>query len=116
MTQALIERLVGQRTRLAQEPVATWHTAEDQELAAYLDLSRRLDTLTALLSTLLPRGWLLVGLLGLAPAFVSGHSAPGLVAVSLGGVLGLRRLPAPGRRAGASDRGWPGLAAGCPAV
>jgi len=34
-----------------------------------------------------PRGWLLLGLLGLAPAFLAGRGAPAALAVSLGGIL-----------------------------
>ena len=43
MTHALVERLVGHRTRLAQESPERWHIGEDQELAAYLAASHRLD-------------------------------------------------------------------------
>ena len=43
MTHALVERLVGHRTRLAQESPERWHVAEDQELAAYVAASHRLD-------------------------------------------------------------------------
>jgi len=87
MTHALIERLVGHRTRLAQEAPSTWHMAEDQELAAYLTLSRRLDRSTALLTALVPRGWLLVGVLGLAPALVAGQGTSAAVAIGVGGTL-----------------------------
>ena len=87
MTHTLVERLVGHRTRLAQEAPGTWHTAEDQELDAYLTLSRRLDRSAALLTALLPRGWLLVGVLGLAPALVAGQSTSAAVAIGVGGTL-----------------------------
>jgi ATP-binding cassette subfamily B protein len=87
MTHALVERLVGHRTRLAQEAPRSWHTAEDQELAAYLTLSRRLDRSMALLTAFLPRGWLLVGVLGLAPALVAGQSTSAAVAIGVGGTL-----------------------------
>jgi ATP-binding cassette subfamily B protein len=42
MTHALVERMVGHRTRLAQESPRTWHAGEDQDLSVYLALSRRL--------------------------------------------------------------------------
>jgi len=87
MTHALVERLVGHRTRLAQEAPSTWHTTEDQELAAYLTLSRRLDRSAALLTALVPRGWLLVGVLGLAPALVAGQGTSAAVAIGVGGTL-----------------------------
>ena len=36
---------------------------------------------------LIPRGWLVVGLLGLAPALVAGRSTTVTVAISVGGML-----------------------------
>ena len=87
MTHALVERMVGHRTRLAQESPSTWHLGEDQELAAYLALSHRLDRTTAWLMALIPRGWLLVGLLGLVPALVAGRATTVTVAIGVGGTL-----------------------------
>jgi len=87
MTHALIERMVGHRTRLAQEAPHTWHAGEDQELTAYLAVSRRLDYTAAWLTALIPRGWLLVGLLGLAPALVAGRGTATTMAIGLGGTL-----------------------------
>ncbi len=37
--------------------------------------------------TLIPRGWLVVGLLGLAPAFIIGGADPAGLAIGLGGVI-----------------------------
>jgi ATP-binding cassette subfamily B protein len=87
MTHDLVERLAGHRTRLAQEYPAHWHAGEDAALARYLALARVMDRTAASLLALVPRGWLLVGLLGLAPAFVTGRSAAPALAVSLGGLL-----------------------------
>ena len=87
MTNDLVERMVGHRTRLAQEAPARWHDGEDQALARYLELSETMDRSGALLLALAPRGWLVLGLLGLAPSFVSGHGSPALLAVGLGGLL-----------------------------
>jgi len=87
MTHALIERMVGHRTRLAQESPSSWHSGEDQELAAYLALSRCLDRTAALLMALIPRGWLLVGLLGLVPALVAGRATTVTMAIGVGGTL-----------------------------
>ena len=87
MTHDLVERMIGHRTRLAQEARERWHEGEDQALARYLELSGTMDRSGALLLALAPRGWLVLGLLGLAPAFVSGHGSPALLAVGLGGLL-----------------------------
>ena len=86
MTHDLVERMVGHRTRLAQEPRQQWHDGEDQALERYLELSRRLDQAEVWLSGLVQRGWMLLGLAGLAPAFVAGSSTTAL-AVGLGGVM-----------------------------
>ena len=86
MTHDLVEQMVGHRTRLAQQLPETRHAGEDQVLARYLTLSGGLDRVASL-GTLLPRGWLIVGLLGLAPAFVAGQSSPAMLAISVGGIL-----------------------------
>lgn len=93
MTHALIEQMIGHRTRLAQEPRARRHDGEDEALLGYLVRSQAMDAVATRLDGMLPRGWLLVGLAGLAPAFVAGHASAGTLAVGLGGVLlGYRAL------------------------
>lgn len=86
MTYDLVERIVGHRTRLAQERRDQWHDVEDQLLDRYLLRSIELDRAQIVLMTLLPRGWLLVGIAALTPAVVDG-APPALLAVSLGGVI-----------------------------
>ncbi|HYP28505.1 MAG TPA: ABC transporter ATP-binding protein [Blastocatellia bacterium] len=87
MTNDLVERMVGHRTRLAQQPRERWHEGEDRDLAEYIDSSRRLDSSTVLLAGLVPRGWLLVGFLGLAPSVIAEGASMGGLAVGIGGVL-----------------------------
>lgn len=87
MTNDLVERMVGHRTRLAQENPKRWHTEEDQGLAHYLKLSERLDRIEAQLGSLIPRGWLLVGLAGLAPALLNGTGSLATLTISVGGIL-----------------------------
>ena len=86
MTHDLVERMVGHRTRLAQEPREHWHDAEDRALDGYQEVSRRVDLSASRLMAIVPRGWLVIGIAGLTPAFLSGRGATGL-AVGLGGVL-----------------------------
>ena len=86
LTQELVERMVGHRTRLAQEPRERWHDGEDQALERYFVLSRQTDG-AGMVQALAPAGWVILGLLGLTPTLVSGASMPGALAVSLGGVL-----------------------------
>ena len=110
MTHDLVERMTGHRTRLAQERPDRWHFEEDQALERYVELSRRMDNLTAVAGAVVPRGWLLVGLAGLAPAFVAGESTMAATAIGLGGVLlasqALRKVSASLSNLGAAAVAW----------
>lgn len=86
LTQELVERMVGYRTRAAQEAREHWHQGEDESLNNYLLRSRKMDEKLALLLAVVPRGWLILGIAGLFPAFVAGRPASAL-AISLGGIL-----------------------------
>ncbi|HYL37364.1 MAG TPA: ABC transporter ATP-binding protein [Bryobacteraceae bacterium] len=87
LTHDLVESMVGHRTRLAQLPPDRWHTGEDEALESYLKSSQVMDHSTAALLALVPRGWLVLGLLGLAPAFVLGAASSGRIAIAVGGML-----------------------------
>ena len=87
MTNDLTERMVGHRTRLAQEARQNWHDGEDEELERYLEMSRKMDGAAALLMALAPRGWLLLGMLGLTGAFAASQGLNIRLAISLGGIL-----------------------------
>lgn len=86
MTHDLVERMVGHRTRLAQEPRERWHEGEDQTLEQYLEQSSAMDRV-AVFQAGVARGWLVLGLIGLTPAFVSGSGSPTTLAIGLGGIL-----------------------------
>ncbi|MEX2963038.1 ATP-binding cassette domain-containing protein [Microbulbifer sp. TYP-18] len=86
LTHDLIEKMTGHRTRLAQQAPTQWHRGEDRELGNYLRDSTAMDTAMAQLVALLPRAWLLLGIAGLAPAFVAGGGGAS-TAIALGGVL-----------------------------
>jgi ATP-binding cassette subfamily B protein len=77
MTDSLVERMIGHRTRLAQEHPARWHEIEDRELSGYAATSWRRDHGEAWLTAVAADGWLLLGL-----ASISGFGL-----ASLGGVL-----------------------------
>ena len=86
LTHDLIERMVGHRTRLAQQPRDQWHDGEDETLERYVHASARMDDAAVWLLGIVPRGWMVVALAALTPLFVQGGSAASL-AVSLGGIL-----------------------------
>jgi ATP-binding cassette subfamily B protein len=83
----LVERMVGHRTRLAQEAREHWHDGEDQAVELYLPVAQQMDRWTVLMVGLVPRGWMVLGLLGLSPAFVADQTSSVMLAVSLGGIL-----------------------------
>ncbi len=82
MSHDLVEKMVGHRTRLAQERPERWHAREDEELATYEELSRRVDRLYSWIQAL-PRVFLPLGILGLAAAEPSLER----LAVGLGGAI-----------------------------
>jgi ATP-binding cassette subfamily B protein len=87
MTHDLVESMAGHRTRLAQLAADRWHDGEDEALERYLKTSQRMDRSTARLIAVIPRGWLVVGLLGLAPVFVYGSASTTRIAIAVGGTL-----------------------------
>jgi len=95
MTHELIERMLGYRTQLAQQPDEDWHRGEDESLERYVTLSSAMDRAHVRATALLPRGWLLLALLGMSPALV-GVTPPAILAMTAGGVLlafrGFKRL------------------------
>jgi ATP-binding cassette subfamily B protein len=78
----LVEKMVGHRTRLAQERPERWHEREDEALAAYEEKSRKADRLYSWIQAL-PRLWLPLGVLGLAAS----HPSPERLAVGLGAAI-----------------------------
>jgi ATP-binding cassette subfamily B protein len=87
LTHDLVESMAGHRTRLAQLSADRWHDGEDEALEKYLQSSRIMDRSTARLIAVLPRGWLLLGLMGLTPAFIYGSASPARIAIAVGGTL-----------------------------
>ncbi|HEX5230425.1 MAG TPA: ABC transporter ATP-binding protein [Bryobacteraceae bacterium] len=87
LTHDLVENMAGHRTRLAQLAADRWHDGEDEALENYLKNSRTLDESTVRLLALIPRGWLVLGLLGMAPALLYGAPSPARIAIAVGGTL-----------------------------
>jgi ATP-binding cassette subfamily B protein len=87
LTRDLVERMLGHRTRLVQQPPEHRHRGEDEAVERYLASSRAADEQGAQLGALAARGWLVLGFLGLMPALALGSASPQALAVSIGGVL-----------------------------
>jgi len=98
MTHDLVESMVGHRTRLAQLAPERWHDGEDEALERYLKSSKAMDGSTVALTAIVPRGWLVLGLIGLVPSFIGGSDSTARMAIAVGGMLlayrALRRLTA----------------------
>jgi ATP-binding cassette, subfamily B, bacterial len=87
MTNDLVENMIGHRTRLAQENRSRWHDAEDKSLAEYNTMTRYFDENGIYLDVLVPRGWLVLGMLGLAYPFVMMTASVEKLAIAVGGIL-----------------------------
>lgn len=87
MTHSLIERMVGHRTRLAQEWPNRRDEQEDQVIKDYLHVSSQLDMSIVPVTAGIPGGWMLIGLIGLAPSFVAGTGTSAGLAIGFGGIL-----------------------------
>jgi len=87
MTNDLVERMVGHRTRLAQEAPEHWHDDEDQFMERYLHYSKRVDRFNVAIRAIVGRGWMIVGLLGVFYTFITAPAASAALTISLGGIL-----------------------------
>jgi ATP-binding cassette subfamily B protein len=114
LTHDLVERMVGQRTVVAQEPPELHHRDEDRALAAYGTAGRALDRAVARLAIVAPRGWLVAAIALLAPYLTDVAARPGAFAASLGGVLfvygALRKLAQAFPGLGAAVIAWRNVA------
>jgi len=110
LTHDLVERMVGQRTLVAQQAPALRHREEDAALGDYGRTGRTLDRAVALLAIVVPRGWLVAAVLALAPSFAQAATRPGALATSLGGTLliygALRKLAQAFPALGAARIAW----------
>ncbi|MBX3010160.1 MAG: ABC transporter ATP-binding protein [Caldilineaceae bacterium] len=68
MMTALLERIRGHQTRLVQEN--KWHEADDRAVADYLTLAQEYDRQNLIVWVLVPYGWILLMLLGIATDFI----------------------------------------------
>jgi len=85
-THAVTERMLGHRTRLAQELPHQWHTGEDALLQAYLHASGAMDRRALEFEGVVVHAWKAVALGALLPAVLVGGTTE-QIAVGIGGVL-----------------------------
>ncbi len=110
LTHDLVERMVGQRTLVAQQPASRRHVEQEAALARYGASGRALDGAVAVLAIVLPRGWLIAAVAALAPWLGDAAGRPGAFATSLGGTLlvygALRKLAQAYPALGAAVIAW----------
>lgn len=115
LTHNLVERMVGQRTLVAQQPPELWHRDEDRALAVYAARGRALDRAVAVLTVVVPRGFLIGAVALLAPRLGEAALRPGAFAASLGGVIfvtsALRKLAQAFPALGAATIAWRNIGA-----
>lgn len=87
LTYELVERMVGHRTCLAQEPASRRDAGEDRQLNEYLNIAKQSDDALVPIMGGLSRGWLIIAIMGLAPGFIAGTGSSTALAISLGGIL-----------------------------
>ena len=87
MTHDLVERMVGHRTTLAQEIPGRRAEQEDLAMKDYLAASKAMDQAILPVIGVMPRGWMLVGLAGLAPSLIAGGGNIIGLAIGFGGVM-----------------------------
>jgi ATP-binding cassette subfamily B protein len=87
LTHSLVERMVGHKTRLAQELERRGRFGEDVELAAYHELGRSMDLRLIWLSLVANQAWPPVALAALIPAFAWSGTGQVKLAICLGAVL-----------------------------
>jgi ATP-binding cassette subfamily B protein len=110
LTHDLVERMVGQRTLVAQQAAPLRHVEQEAALAGYARTGRALDGAVALLTSAVPRGWLIAAVVVLAPWLAVAGARPGAFATSLGGTLlaygALRKLAQAFPALGAAAIAW----------
>lgn len=87
LTHDMVDRMVGHRTVLAQEPPTRRDRITDLALKQYHLAARDLDGAVLPFMAGLPAGWTLAALAALAPSFIAGQMTPQGLAVAIGGIL-----------------------------
>jgi ATP-binding cassette subfamily B protein len=91
LTDDLIAKMVGHRTRLAQQTRDHWHDGEDEMLADYTKGSRAMDRITVALQSA-PRLWMFAGSLILLPSIISQTQASSLPLAMVGLLLSFQAM------------------------
>jgi ATP-binding cassette, subfamily B, bacterial len=91
LTDDLVDKIIGHRTRAVQQSPRQRHSTEDFDLSEYTRVAQRLDR-TRAITTVMPRVWLTIGAGILLGAFVARAPLSALVYSALGILLCYRAL------------------------
>ena len=86
MTNDVAERMIGHRTRLAQEDRTHWHVEEDQGLERHEYLSQQLDRAQVWVAAI-PRAWMVASVSLIAYRWLGQSASPVQVAILIGASL-----------------------------
>jgi ATP-binding cassette subfamily B protein len=87
LANAFVEHVVGNRTRIAQQPSEHWHVRDDQRLERYVAASQALDRAQRQLAVLPGRGWFILGFAGLVVSGWLRHAPAIDLAIAVGAIL-----------------------------
>ena len=86
MTHDMIEKIIGQRTRVAQQRPPEWHGDEDRQVRDHLQKSVLMDRSEAFLIAM-PPVWTVIGVAALAPALLAGTVGTSQLVASVAGIV-----------------------------
>lgn len=87
MTHEMAEGMIGNRTRVTQQPPGEWHRSEDDALRRYLARSKSMDDLGVVITPIPWHGWVLVAVVTLLIPISRGSFNTTELAISVGGIL-----------------------------
>jgi len=87
MTNDMVERMVGYRTRLVQENPLKWHAEEENILFNYTELSKKLDDMGTIIQGIVGQAWVVFSIPVLLYAFLKNTTGIGVMAMGVGGTL-----------------------------
>jgi ATP-binding cassette subfamily B protein len=91
MTNRMVERMIGHRTRLMQQQPDCWHEDEDETLSGYMKRSKEMDNTGILLTTIVQKGWLPFGLMAVAQFYLQNPAPLHAVLISVGCIMMIDR-------------------------
>jgi ATP-binding cassette subfamily B protein len=87
MTNDMVERMVGYRTRLIQENPLHWHDEEEQIISNYMGMSKKMDNWGIIIQGVNGHAWLIFSMPVILYAFLTQSCGMGVMAIGVGGII-----------------------------